>query len=132
MSGMYDWYKWLSEEQQRTIDSQKETIAGIGDFLEYQINRDAEKYVALEQKAQKLLDIAINLVTTEGWESEKFENWPKGWPIQDEQGGCVLCGGHPKGKPLGQPELKDHSTDCAFRMAYDFLKEIKNENGNAN
>lgn len=131
MSTIADWFMWLSEEQQRTIDAQNETIAGMGDFIEYQKDKDAKKHAAITKQSARLLAIACKLVMIDGWETEPFEEWPKSWPIQDEQGGCVLCGGHPKGSPLGQPELKDHEVGCAFRMAYNFLKEIKNENEKA-
>lgn len=34
--------------------------------------------------------------------------------VQDEQGGCVWCGGYPDGRPLSMPKHKDHHKDCGW------------------
>lgn len=42
------------------------------------------------------------------------ESCPEEPMIQDEQGGCVWCGGNPPCKPLNLPRKQDHSSRCGW------------------
>ena len=55
-----------------------------------------------------------------GESGEPFENWPRYWPTQDEQGGCVSCGAGTIVRPA--TTAKQHRGDCYFRMAYEILR----------
>ena len=54
---------------------------------------------------------------------ESFERWPIYWPVQDEQGGCVLCGNGTVTDPAISAE--DHAATCGFRMAYELLGKLE-------
>ena len=46
---------------------------------------------------------------------------------QDEQGGCVWCGGSAKGRLNATESPKDHGVDCAYIAARQALKDTPEE-----
>jgi len=60
--------------------------------------------------------------------ARRFDYAPDEVPNQDEQGGCVFCGGTPPGEPYGYTEsADDHESDCAWLVLHAALVPFTTE-----
>lgn len=77
-------------------------------------NAVRQHWNSLRQELHRLRD---SLRAVCGIEGAPIAEWPKYWPAQDEQGGCVLCSAGSVSTPA--QTVDEHEPQCGFRRAYE-------------